>query len=381
MLIKKNRVDRSFLLVILALVVLGMVMVYSASNVLAEEKFGDSHFFLKRQLIRVAVGLLLLFLAIHIDYRIYQRYAKIILLFSFLLLVATLLLKAGGGGRGTSRWMAIWGLSIQPSEIAKFTLILFFADSLVRNRDRLESFFGGFFPHLVILAIAGFLIIQQPDFSTALLISLVLILMLYVAGVKLSHLIITALVSLPVLYGVIFFAPYRRERLLAFFNSTQGAEAPPYQTAQSLISLGNGGWWGLGLGGSKQKLFFLPEPHTDFIFAIIGEEWGFVGALLVLSAFVFIMVKGVRIVRRAPEEFGFFLALGLLTAISLYAFVNMGVVVGLLPTTGLPLPFLSYGGSSLSLTLGAVGVLLNISQQGDPQGVPIRRKSGKKGSN
>ncbi|HID95453.1 MAG TPA: putative lipid II flippase FtsW [Candidatus Latescibacteria bacterium] len=356
-------VDLPLLLVTIALVGIGMVMVYSSSYVLAESKFQSSGFFLKRHVVRALLGLVLMFSAIRIDYRFLRKLSKPLLVFGFGLLFLVLAPKLFGGDRGVSRWMRIAGVSVQPSELMKLIIVLYLADSLTERQDRIKNFTWGLLPYVLILSSAISLILLQPALGTAVGIGIVAGVMLFLSRARLYHLVVVALASLPVLYGLVFWVGYRRERIEAFLHPTRDLEGINYQVNQSLLAFGSGGFWGVGLGHSRQKLLFLPEPHTDFIFSIIGEELGFFGAITVLTLFLIFIWRGLRTAKRAPDLFGFLLAAGITTMIATYTILNIGVAIGLFPTTGLPLPFISYGGSSLLVSMAGTGVLLNISRQ------------------
>ncbi|MDA0747339.1 MAG: putative lipid II flippase FtsW [bacterium] len=371
---RDDRQTYLLLLLVFVLVGFGTVMVYSASAALGQLRFESGHFFLKRWLIRMSVSLLAMYLVMRVDYRVWARFARVFLTLGFLGLLAVLVFKLMGVGkvRGAYRWIPLPGGAFQPADLMRLALVLYLAESLSRRQGLIREFRQGFLPHAMIVGTAMFLILLQPDLSTALAIGLTCTLMLYLGGVRLSHLIGTGLALLPVLYVVVFVIGYRKERILTFFNPADDAQGAGYHVAQSLLALGSGGVTGVGLGQSLQKYFFLPEPHTDFVFSIVGEELGLLGTAGLVISFLIFARLGFRIARKAPDLHGFLLASGITFMVLVYAFVNMGVCTGVLPATGLPLPFISYGGSSLLLTLIATGMLINVGRRGavDPGTLP-----------
>ena len=362
----KPRTHIHLLFLIVTLVGLGAVMIYSASSGLAQLRFENGHFFIQRWTIRALIGLAAMLLVTQVDYRLLKRLSKPLLLIGFLGLLTVLALKLLGVGkvRGAYRWIPLPGGAFQPADLMRLALVVFLADSLNRHKGLLADFRYGFVPHAAIVAAAMGLILLQPDLGSALAIGTMCALTMYIAGVRLLHLTGSVLVTLPVIYLVVFVIGYRRERVMTFLDPTGDVQGDGYQISQSLLALGSGGLTGLGLGQSQQKYFFLPEPHTDFVFSILGEELGLIGTIGLLASFVLFGYLGFRIARSAPDFHGFLLASGITSMVMVYAFVNMGVAIGLLPTTGLPLPFISYGGTSLLLTLIAGGILINIGKQG-----------------
>jgi cell division protein FtsW len=358
-----SRVDRWLLSVTVILVGLGIVMIYSASAIRAQERFGDPMFFLKKQAIWAALGLLAMAWAATWDLKRFQRVTPILLLAALLLLLLVLIPGVGIKINGARRWLRLFGLSFQPGEFAKLAVVLFLASYFARRQDRLHSFVDGLLPPLVMTGIMAGLIILQPNFGTAVILLLTAALMLYVGHARVSHLLGTAAVALPSLLVLMWMSAHGRARLLALWRPSQVSSRATYQLDQSFYALGPGGWLGLGLGNSMQKLFFLPEPHNDFIFAIVGEELGFVGGLAVVLLFAVFLWRGARTAMRASDPYAGYLAMGVTGLIVGQAVVNMAVVSGLVPTTGVPLPFLSFGGSSLVIMLFAVGILLNVSRR------------------
>lgn len=354
-----HRGDIFLLSVVLFLMFIGVVMVFSASAIVSHEKFDTSYLFLIKQLIWTVMGAFSMLVLARIDYNKLQKFSRPLMVLSFGLLVLVLLIESGE----IKRWLRFGMVSFQPSEMAKLCLILYVADALDRKGSKLQDFKKGLLPILMVTAIFLILIYAEPDLGTAFILGLVVLAMLFMGGVRLSHLLSLVLGSLPLLYFAIFHVGYRRERILTFINPWADAQRIGYQIVQALLALGSGGFFGKGLGASRAKLFFLPEPYTDFIFSIIGEELGFLGASLIIFLFVIIAWRGLRIATRAPNQFGNLLAAGITFLITFQAVLNISIVTACLPTKGITLPFLSYGGSSLLFSLMAVGILLNISRQ------------------
>jgi len=354
-----HRYDIFLLSVVLFLVFIGVVMVFSASAIVSHEKFDTSYLFLIKQLIWTVMGVFLMLVLAKIDYNKLQKFSRPLMVFSFSLLVLVLLIESGE----IKRWLKFGMMSFQPSEMAKFCLILYVADALDRKGSKLQDFKKGLLPILIVTAMFLILIYAEPDLGTAVVLGLVILAILFMGGARLSHLLSLVLLSLPLLYFAIFHVAYRRERILTFINPWADAQRIGYQIVQALLALGSGGFFGKGLGASRAKLFFLPEPYTDFIFSIIGEELGFLGASLIIFLFVIIVWRGLRIATRAPNQFGNLLAAGITFLITFQAVLNISIVTACLPTKGITLPFLSYGGSSLVFSLMGVGILLNISRQ------------------
>jgi len=349
----------------LILICIGVVMIYSASGIYAWERYKDGTFFLKRHLSFIAIGTLLAFLVMCIDYRKLKSWSKPLLMISLVLLLLVLIPGLGREVSGARRWFRFKFFSFQPSELANLAVIVYVADFISRKTDSLRFFWRGFLPPMAVLGSVALLIMLQPDLGTTVSLGLVVFMMLFVARVRLTHLLSIALASLPVLYVLIFNVPYRRARILSFLNPWLDPKGSGFQIIQSQVSLGSGGIFGLGLGHSKQKLFYLPAAHTDFIFSIIGEELGLVGTVGVILLFIFFLKYSLEVIKNAPDKFGYFLALGLVLMIVLKAIVNIGVSCGILPTKGLPLPFISYGGSSFIFDIVSLGILINIARTGE----------------
>ena len=355
--------DRTLFVVTVLLVAVSVVMVYSASAVQSQARFQNGEHFLLKQIAWACLGLGALLVIMHVDYHEYRRPALIWSLVGVVLvgLVAVFLFRPTNG---TQRWIALGPASIQPSELAKLAAILFAAALLERRMHRVNEIPYAVAPIAAVTLILASLILKEPDFGTAIVLILVVVTILFAAGLSYRHLFAVLLMMLPVGIALVLFWPYRMQRLLAFWEPWKNRMTVGFQLVQSLIAVGSGGWIGKGLMAGVQKLFYIPEPHTDFIFAVIGEELGLIGTTLVLACFVVICWRGLRAAVLAPDRFGALLALGLTTMVTLQALVNVSVVVGLLPTKGIPLPLVSNGGSSLLINLVGMGILLNISQQG-----------------
>ena len=364
--ILRRDVDTTLLLLTVSLTCIGVVMVYSSSAIMAAERFHDGFYFLKRQLLYSLVGFVLMAVATYFNYKNWRKLAVISLLGSIALLA--LLFIPGFGVRvgGAMRWLRLPGLTIQPAELVKLTLVLYLAHSLTRKKEKVRSLLKGYLPYMIVLGLLLGMLIKQPDLGSAMIIAGVALAMLIVAGVRWRYILPTILMTLPVVYFLIMQVEYRRRRILAFLDPWDDPFDTGFQIIQSLVAFGKGGILGQGLGIGEQKLFYLPEAHTDFIFSVIGEELGLVGALIVAALFLMLVLCGIRIALQCQEPFGRNLAFGLSFLIGLEAFVNIAVCMGLLPTKGLALPFVSYGGTSLVVSLIAVGILLNISNSLGP---------------
>ncbi len=355
--------DTTILLLAVVLTCFGVVMVYSASSIMADKRFADGFYFLKRQGLFAVGGFALMALAMQIDYRFWRRLTVPALIGALALLGLVLIPGVGSNIGGASRWLRMPGFSLQPAEVAKIAMVLYLAHSLARKKDKVKSFRLGFLPYMLVLGVILGMLLAQPDLGSAMVISGVAMAMLTVAGARLSYLVSVALVALPVLYLAIMRVDYRRRRIMAFLDPWDDPYNTGFQIIQSWTAFGLGGVLGQGLGEGQQKLFYLPEAHTDFILSVVGEELGFAGVLVVAAMFLVLCLRGMRTALQAVDDYGRYLAFGLTFLVGMEAFVNMGVVLGLLPTKGLALPFLSYGGTSLLTSLFAVGVLLNISSQ------------------
>jgi cell division protein FtsW len=365
---RKVSPDPLLFLVVLLLLGLGIVMVYSASAILAMERFGDAYFFLKKQFFWALLGLAVMWGVMTVDYRRWRPWVGALLGNAFLLLVLVLVPPFGQEINGTRRWLR-WGpVSFQPTELAKLALVLYLADFLARRQKDLANFWRGFLPPLLVSGAMAALILRQPDLGSSVALIAVVLSMLFMAGARLSHMALVGAAAVPVIGLAVTGASYRLRRVFAFLDPWSDPRGAGFQIIQSYLALGGGGAVGRGLGESKQKLFYLPEPHTDFVFAILGEELGFVGAAVTVGLFAVLLWRGMRIGVRMGEPFGALAGLGVTAMLATQALVNLGVVVGLLPTKGLPLPFVSFGGSSLLVAMAGVGLLLNMSQYAMTEG-------------
>lgn len=337
-------------------------MVFSSSYVWADYKFDDKFFYLKRQLLFVGVGIIAMFFFMMTPYSLWKKYAKLILLGGFVLLGLVLIPGVGLVRNGAQSWIGVGAFSIQPSEFMKLGLIMFLSAYLSFNQKYITSFKKGFLPSIILVFTAFGLIMLQPDLGTGVVLVLTCMVLIFIAGAKLTHFFGLASLGIVAFLLLIISAPYRIKRITAFINPWEDPLGDGFQIIQSLYAIGPGGLMGVGLGDSIQKYFYLPEPQTDFIFAILGEELGFIGGSVVIILFVLLFWRGIKIALTTQDEFGRYLALGITTMLAIQVMINISVVIGLIPVTGITLPFLSYGGSSLTLTLCAVGILLNISK-------------------
>ncbi|MEJ2637596.1 MAG: putative lipid II flippase FtsW [Calditrichia bacterium] len=351
-----NHLDRWIFYVVLGLMAFGIIMVYSASAVYADKFRHDHLFYLKRQMLWVFIGIVLMMIFYKLPYEKFQRWG---VLFVFLSVGLLIFLKITHSGR----WIQLGFFHIQVSDIARLSLIFFFADSLSRKEQYLKSFWDGFFPHMIYLILLAGLIVIQPDFSSAAMLVLIGATVMFLSPIPKRYFFYMLAPMGLAAYLVIMGSAYKTDRVLAFLHPEKDMLGRGYQIIQSLISLGTGGVTGVGFAQSSQKLFFLPEAHTDFIFSIIGEEWGLIGTIFVLSLFFILLWRGVQLARRAPDKFSSYLAVGLTANLIFYALINMLVAVKFAPPTGLPLPFISYGGSFMLSSCVAVGLLLNISSK------------------
>jgi len=356
---KRNHIDIVILTAVLVLMVVGLGVVYSASSTWAWERYRESSKLLEIHAVKVLIGILAMFVFMQINYKVYQKLTKPILLLGVVILGVTLLL--GGEMKGAVRSLSIAGFSLQPSEFVKYALMFHLAALIVLKQDTIRDFRKGFLPLMVWIGLVSMLVFLQPNFSNGVMIALTGLVLVYVGRVRLLHLGLTLLAALVSFGLVLVSAPYRLERIKTFLLTGE----LNYQLKQGIIAFGNGGILGLGPGLSRQSDFFLPESYGDFVYSVIGEEYGLVGSLIIMALFMVIMLRGLKTAKYAPDEFGRLLAVGITSCLTMYALVNAGVTLGLLPTTGLPMPFISYGGSAMLVSCIAVGVLLNISSQTD----------------
>lgn len=358
---RKLKSDHVLFIATILLVALSLVMVYSASAPVALQRYGQASFFVVRQAMWAALGLPMLWLLMKVDYRTYREPVFIwcCLGLAILTLVAVLFSAPVNNAR---RWFGMAGIGVQPSEFAKLAAIVFIAAILERRMHRIDEVTYSLLPIGIVVTLLVGLVLLEPDFGTSMSLMLIAGAMVFAAGLNYSYIVGTLLAALPTMYIILMGASYRRRRLLAFLNPWDDPLGDGFQIIQSLIAVGTGGVWGRGLMNGVQKLFYLPEPHSDFIYSVISEELGLVGATAVIVCFSIITWRGMRAALRAPDSFGAFLAVGLTTMIAVQALVNISVVLGLMPTKGMPLPFVSAGGSSLLVNLIGMGILLNVSQ-------------------
>ena len=357
-----KKMDYFLEMVVLILSLFGLLMIYSSSNIWADYKFQDSFHYLKYQGVFFLIGFFLLLIVSRIDYRIYYRYCNHFLLCSFLLLILVLIPGIGSVRNGSRSWFGIGSFGIQPSEAAKISMILFTSKYLSLNEKYLTSFWKGYFPILVLVLFFFGLIMLQPDFGTGFILFMSIIALLFIAGCSMKFFIGGGVLGVIGVVFLILVAPYRMDRITSFLNPWKDPLGTGFQMIQSLYAIGPGGLLGMGLGNSIQKHFYLPEPQTDFIFSIIAEEFGVMGAVIVVGLFFLLFYRGIRISLHSEDSFAKYLSFGITFQVLFQAVLNLMVVVGLIPVTGVTLPFLSYGGSSLLVSMFSMGILLNISR-------------------
>jgi cell division protein FtsW len=346
---------------VFGLIVFGLIMVYSSSIIISFEKVGHGYHYLIQQAISAGIGFVVWFFLSKIDYHIYKKYSFWFLLISLALLLFVFV-PFLNGNEDVKRWIFIGGFNFQPSEIVKLFFIIYLAGWLAKKDKDIQSVRKSWIPFLVILIVFTGLIILEPDLGTAGTLAIIGLALFFLSGARISHLLVTITAGLGLLYLAIISAPYRLSRFTTFINPEANPTGSGYQLRNALIALGSGGWFGRGFGNSSQKYLYLPEAHTDSIFAIIGEELGMLRSVLVLGAFLLIAWRGLKIAEEAPDKFGRLLASGITIWICLQAFINIGAMLGVVPLTGITLPFVSYGGSSLVLSLAGIGILMNISK-------------------
>jgi len=352
--------------IVFVLLLFGWVMLYSASAFVAESRYGNQYFYLKKQILWSGLGLLGLWIAMKVDLKIVQKLSRPVLLVSVAFLIMVLFF--GREVAGSRRWLRLGGFGFQPSEFAKLAVVLSLADYLDRKKSHLKDFSSGLVPALILLGIPVLLVGLERDLGTPFLMFTVGIGMTFMAGARLMHMFLLGLLVTPVLYWQLFHVSYRRHRLFSFLNPWADSQGTGYQLVQSFLALGSGGLWGKGSGESTIKLYYLPESQTDFIFSVFGEEWGFIGTSLLTLVFGFLSFRCLKIGQRAPTWFQMLLAVGIGLMLGFQALINLGVVTGLLPTKGIPLPFISFGGSSLLFMMVSMGLVLNVSQQINAEG-------------
>ncbi len=345
----------------IALIAFGVVMVYSASAVFAAQRYGSGQTFLIRQTIYAAVGISILLFMAQLNYQRLRLMTYPALISASILLVLVNI-GLGRSAGGASRWITLGPINLQPSELAKLALVLWLAYSLSKKAEHIKTFSVGFLPHVLVAGLFMLLCLKQPDFGGAIMLGLLTFVLLFAAGAKLGYILGAGLLALPIAYMLIVGSEYRMRRIQAFLAPFEHRYDAGYQIAESLMGFGAGGVSGVGIGDGKQKLFFLPEAHTDFISAIIGEELGFIGICALILAFLVVVWRGLRIAYRSQDDYGMYLATGITLLLGIQAFTNLAVAMGLLPTKGLTLPFISYGGSSLVVSCICAGILLSISR-------------------
>ncbi|MBW2654667.1 MAG: putative lipid II flippase FtsW [Deltaproteobacteria bacterium] len=359
--------EKSILFPVILLSGIGIIMVYSASSSISMETHDTAFYYMKKQALFLGISLIVMFVAASFPCKLYRSLSYLILFVAVALLVAVLFpalnIKAGGA----HRWLNLGGVTFQPSEFAKLALIIFLGYSLSKKQDMIKTFSVGFIPHAFIFGLFACLIIIQPDFGTIVVLGIITWGMMFVAGVKITHLLSPVPLLIPVIYFLVYKVEYRLERILSFLNPWDDPYNTGYQITHSLKAFGSGGIFGKGIGLGMQKMHYLPEPHTDFIFSIIGEELGLIGVLTVLTLYLILLLKGIRIAKTSKTLFGAITAAGLTIYIGIQVFINTGVALGVLPTKGLTLPFISYGGTSLVINMAAMGILMSIGASRDDE--------------
>jgi cell division protein FtsW len=353
--------DFVLFVVILVLLTIGIIIVYSSSYIYAQTTYHDGAYYLKRQLLWALLGIVGMVVTMRIDYRNYQKWANTLFLISLALLILVMIPGVGTGAKGATRWINLGFTNLQPSELAKLTMVIFLAKNLSSMQNRIRDFLHGVLPQLLIIGLVCGLVLIQPDLGTAVTIAGTAFLMLMAAGAKRSHLVGLATLGVGLVGAAIRLKGYRMKRMLAFIDPWADPGGAGFQTIQSLYAVGSGRLFGMGLGQGRQKFLYLPEQHTDFIFAVLSEELGFIGSAFVVMLFFTFMWRGLKIALKSPDNFGALLAVGITIMVVLQAVINIGVVTGVLPVTGITLPFISYGGTSLTISLVGMGILLNIS--------------------
>ena len=357
-----KKIDKPLLFTTIFLIVFGIIMIYSASSIWSEYKFNDSLHYVKLQSLFGIVGIIFMFIISKVSYKFYYKKANIIILICLVLLILVLIPGIGSVRNGSRSWFGIGPLGVQPSEAAKLGLIIFASKYLSNSREFLKSYKKGVFPILLVTLFFFGLIMLQPDLGTGVILTLAIISLLFVSGVNMKFFFIMGILGVIGIIGLIIIAPYRMARITSFVNPWKDPLGTGFQIIQSLYAIGPGGLFGRGFGSSIQKHFYLPEPQTDFIFSIITEEFGIVGAIIIITSFIIILYRGVKIALNSKDLFSKYLAFGMTFQIIFQAMLNLMVVSGMIPVTGVTLPFLSYGGSSLLISMMSIGILLNISK-------------------
>ena len=352
----------ALLSVVFILIGIGIIMVFNTAAMVAILRFNNPLYFLARHLILAFIGLIFMFISMNIRYEMLKKLGKPFLIITVILLIMVYFPNIGRAAGGARRWIRIGPLSMQPSELAKLVMIMYAANFLTIKQHNIKEFMRGFLPPMLVLGLVLVLIIKN-DLGSCVLIAGIVLTMMFISGANIKHLAIFVLSSLPAVYIAIYTFPYRMKRIMVFLNPWEDPLGKGYQIIQSFYALGSGGWFGKGLGKGIQKLFYLPEAHTDFIFSIIGEELGFIGTSLIILLYAYVIWRGIIIAYHAPDLYGHLLAIGITVMIAYQVIINIGVVTGLLPTKGTTLPFISFGGSSLIVNMTAIGLLLNVSRE------------------
>ena len=361
--LEKKSPDYCLFAVVIILLSIGTCMIFSSSFIMADKWYGDSYYFLKKQIIYAIIALIVLLFSMNIDYHFYKKVSTPLLIISIILLSAVFIPGVGRSAGGAVRWVKFGILSFQPSEIAKFALILYMSESMTRKgMNDLKTFAKGILPSLIVIGVIFVLILKEPDFSTALIILGISFVMLFIGGTKIIQLFTLMAAAIPMGALILLREEYRKVRLLAFLDPWKDPLDSGFHVIQSLVALGSGGITGVGLAESRQKFFYLPDQHTDFIFSIIGEELGFIGTVFIVVLFVLLLWRGYRIAVQSTDNFACLLATGITFVIVFQSMINIGVVTKMLPTTGITLPFISFGGTSLIINMLCIGILLNISR-------------------
>ncbi|SHK38572.1 stage V sporulation protein E [Paramaledivibacter caminithermalis] len=358
---QKKSFDFTLMITVLILVIIGIIMVFSSSQYYSFYNKQDSYHFLKKNLLWAIIGIFAMVFTTNFNYKRYKKLAFPAYIFSIVLLVLVLT-PLGMNLNGAQRWIKVGPITIMPSEIAKICAIIFVSDTLTRKVKDIDNFFKGIFPYLIIIGLYVLLILKQPNLSTAITIALIIASMLFVAGMRWLHVVMLGASGVGAIIILILQKPYRMKRLVAFLDPFKDPKGDGYQVIQSLFALGSGGLFGVGLGRSIQNKLYIPEPQNDFIFATIGEELGFIGCVTVMLLFLFLIWRGIRIAIHAPDLFSSLMATGITAMIAIQVIINIAVATSSMPVTGIPLPFISFGGNSLAIFMGAIGILLNISK-------------------
>jgi len=359
----RKPVDFWILYAVLILLAIGTIMVFSSSYYYAQYYIkSDPYYFFRKQLFMLTLGLVAMFFAMNFDYRKLGKLSPIVLVGTMCLLILVLVPHIGINRNGATRWIGIAGQEFQPSEILKYAVILFYSFSLSKRQEKIKNFFNGLLPYLILLGIIAVLLVLEPHNSATIIIALVVAVLLFCAGAKISHFLMMGIPGIVGLGTVIFLSPHGRKRIESFLNPLADPLGAGFQSIQSLYAIGSGGLFGRGLGRSMQKLLFIPEPYNDFILSVLAEELGFLGVFTVMLLFLILIWRGIKVAMSAPDMFGTLVAVGITTLIGVQLLINVAVVSATIPVTGVPLPFFSYGGTSLVFLMAGVGVLLNISR-------------------